>query len=108
MKQITFTYKDVDYTLEFSRNTVKALDRLGFDPEKVSSQPMTMIPLLWQGAFAMHHKNVKPEIVNEIYSHITDRTDLVGKLLECYYEPITAMLDEPEKDEGNLNWGANF
>lgn len=108
MKQITFTYKDVDYTLEFSKRTVQALERSGFNQEELSSKPTTMIPMLFAGAFMLHHKNTKQELINEIYNRIPNKVEFVGKLAECYAEPINAMLDEPETDEGNVNWGTNF
>ena len=34
--------------------------------------------------------------------------ELIGKLAEMYNEPISALVDEPEENEGNLNWTASW
>ena len=39
---------------------------------------------------------------------MTNKMDLVMRLAEMYNEPITALVDEPEESEGNLEWGANW
>ena len=34
--------------------------------------------------------------------------ELIGKLSEMYSEPILTLVEEPEDDEGNIEWGASF
>ena len=58
----TLTLKDNQgkvYTLEYTRQTVKVMERQGFIPDKVSEQPMTYLPTLFAGAFMAHHRNIK-------------------------------------------------
>ena len=51
-KQITLKNNEGKvYTLEYTRQTVKMMERQGFVPEKVSEQPMTYLPTLFAGAF---------------------------------------------------------
>ena len=44
--KITVNYNKQDYILEYSRNSVKQMEQQGFVLEKISEQPMTMVPLL--------------------------------------------------------------
>lgn len=109
-KQITLKNNEGKvYTLEFTRQTVKMMERQGFTPEKVSEQPMTYLPTLFAGAFLAHHRNIKPEEIDRIYKHLPNKHDLIGKLVEMYNEPIMTLLDEPDEyDEGNMSWTAGW
>lgn len=69
---------------------------------------MTTLPALFAGAFLAHHRFVKEDIINDIYSKLTKKEDLIGKLAEMYNEPILALVEEPEKAEGNLDWTATW
>lgn len=107
-KQLTFTYEGKDYTLEFTRRTVAEMEKKGFIASDITDKPMTTLPALFAGAFLAHHRFVKEDIINDIYSKLTKKEDLIGKLAEMYNEPILALVEEPEKAEGNLNWTATW
>ena len=34
--------------------------------------------------------------------------ELIGKLAEMYNEPIIALVEEPEENEGNVSWTASW
>lgn len=108
-KTLTFTYKDREYTLEFTRRTVTEMERRGFKAEEVTKQPMTYLPQLFEGAFLVHHRYVKKDLIDEIYSHMTERQELIGKLVDMYNDPMMQLIDEPEEGaEGNVSWAANW
>ena len=107
-KQLKFTYKDKEYTLEYTRRTVERMESEGFVASDVKDKPMTTLPALFKGAFLAHHPFVKNELVDEIYGKMTNKQELIGKLAEMYNEPISALVDEPEENEGNLNWTASW
>ena len=107
-KQLTFTYEDKDYTLEFTRRTVAEMEKKGFIASDITDKPMTTLPALFAGAFLAHHRFVKSDIIDNIYSKLTKKEDLIGKLAELYNEPILALVEEPEKAEGNLDWTATW
>lgn len=107
-KQLTFTYGGKDYTLEFTRRTVAEMEKKGFIASDITDKPMTTLPALFAGAFLAHHRFVKEDIINDIYSKLTKKEDLIGKLAEMYNEPILALVEEPEKAEGNLDWTATW
>ena len=107
-KQLIFTYDGKDYTLEFTRRTVAEMEKNGFIASDITEKPMTTLPALFAGAFLAHHRFVKEDIINDIYSKLTKKEDLIGKLAEMYNEPILALVEEPEKAEGNLDWTATW
>lgn len=106
-KQILFEYEGTRYTLEFNRNAIRKMERAGFVAEDIQSKPMTVLPELFAGAFIMHHPYLKRERIDKIYEKMTNRMKLIERLSEMYQEPILAMMDEPEEDEGNVSWEEN-
>ena len=103
-KQLNFNYNGVEYTLEFTRRTVEQMEREGFVADDLQTKPMLMLPTLFAGAFKAHHRFVKREVIDEIYSKMTHKDALIGKLAEMYSEPIKALLEEPDASEGNVDW----
>ena len=107
-KQLKFTYQDKDYCLEFTRKSVESMERNGFVASDINDKPMTVLPALFKGAFLANHRFIKAEVIDEIYSKMTNKTELIGKLSEMYNEPIAALVEEPEESEGNVNWTASW
>ena len=107
-KQLKFTYQDKDYCLEFTRRSVEQMERSGFVASDIKDKPMTVLPALFAGSFLANHRFTKNEVINEIFSKMTNKSELIGKLSEMYNEPIMALVDEPEESEGNLDWTASW
>ena len=103
-KQLNFEYKGIQYTLEFTRKTVEIMEREGFVADDVKVKPMTTLPTLFAGAFKAHHRFVKPDVIDEIYSKMTNKAELISKLAEMYNEPLLALIDEPVESSENLTW----
>ena len=104
MSVIKVEHKGKHYELGFTRNSIVAMERQGFNIEEISSKPMTMIPMFWQGAFVAYNKNIKRTLIDEIYENIRDKQGLIAALCEMYAEAINALTDEPEEDKGNATW----
>ena len=107
-KQLRFTYQNKEYVLEYTRRSVEIMEKKGFVASDIETKPVTVLPALFAGAFLANHRNMKPEIIDEIYSKMPNRQELIGKLAEMYNEPIMALVDEPEESEGNVNWTASW
>lgn len=104
--KINLEYKNKEYTLEYSRNSVRQMEEQGFVLDQLSEKPMTMIPMLVYGAFAKHHRGIKRSEMDEIYEHITDKVgedgnSFINVLLEMYAETVTTLTDNKSADEGN-------
>lgn len=108
-KTIEFNFGQNHYTLEYTRKTVEMLERKGFNLEDIDKKPMTSLPMLFEGAFMAHHRNIKPATIDMIYAKMTNKDKLWDALAEMYMYPIATLMDEPEEgDEGNITWGANW
>jgi len=103
-KTIKFSHDGKDYVLEFTRKSIEMMERQGFSISETTDKPMTMLPTLFRGAFLAHHKYVKAEVIDGLFSKITNREKLFQTLIEMYNEPIVALMNEPEADEGNISW----
>lgn len=105
--KITIEYKNNEYVLEYSRNSVKQMEQQGFSLDKISDMPMTMVPLLVYGAFLKNNKGIKRSLVDEIYEHVANKLGdgedgFIQTLLEMYAETVNTLTDNNPVDEGNL------
>lgn len=107
-KQLRFTYQNQEYCLEYTRRSVEIMEKKGFVASDIETKPVTILPALFAGAFLANHRYVKQDVIDEIYSKMTNKQELIGKLAEMYNEPIMALVGEPEESEGNLGWTANW
>ena len=105
-KNVKFTYDGNEYVLEFNRKSVEMLERRGFVAEDFLKAPLTNLPILFNGAFQMHHKGMTLEKTNKILATLKDTSGLIGKLAEMYNEPISALIDDT--DEKNVEREASW
>jgi hypothetical protein len=80
------------------------MERTGFIAEDIKTKPMTTLPHLFAGAFIANHPRVSRQVIDEIFSMMTNKDALIGKLAEMYNEPIMALIDEPAESSENLTW----
>lgn len=104
---VTFTYKNVNYTLDFDRNTAVLLEQQGFSVENVYTKPNTYVPMIFYYAFAKYHKHIKRNLVDEIFEKMPKKMELIKALVDLYLETGNTLFDEPTGDEGNLTWEQN-
>jgi hypothetical protein len=102
MSKIVLKHDNKEYELEYNRQSVKMMEGQGFVLEEFTSKPMTMIPLLFHGAFIKNCKGIKRAKIDEIYDGIGNKTDLIGALVEMYAETLSTLTDDIE--EGNVSW----
>ena len=107
-KTIRVTYEGETYTLEYTRETISMMEKSGFRIQDVEDKPMSTLPSLFAGAFLAHHRKIKAGVISKIFEHMKDKEGLIAKLGEMYAEPLETLFDEPEDDEGNATWGADF
>lgn len=102
MSKIVLTHDNKEYVLEFSRQSVKTMEAQGFVLDEITSKPMTMIPLLFTGAFFKNCKGIKRSLIDEIYDEIGDKTGLMQALMELYAETLSSLTED--RDQGNVSW----
>lgn len=102
MSKINLTYDKKEYCLEYNRQSVKTMESQGFVLEELTVKPMTMIPLLFNGAFIKNHRGIKRNLMDEIFEEIGDKTALMEALMEMYAETLGTLTDA--SGEGNATW----
>jgi hypothetical protein len=107
-KQIRFSYNGVDYTLEFTRESIAQLERQGLVASEITDKPMTVLPALFAGSFIANHRFTKQALIKEIFEKMPDKAQLIAKLLEMFNEPLETMMDDPEDSEGNVKWEGSW
>ena len=100
---VTDNETGMEYTLEFTRESVAFAERRGFEIGDVSRFPMTKVPELWFYAFRANHKNVPREKTDKLLDKIGGFSeDLLGRLGELYAAPFEAMRNAGEDEENPL------
>lgn len=102
MSKIVLTHENKEYVLEYNRQSVKQMEAQGFVLDEITSKPMTMIPLLFEGAFIKNCKGTKRKLIDEMYEGIGDKTGLMGALMEMYAETLSTLTED--HGEGNVTW----
>lgn len=102
MSKIVLNYDNKEYELEFNRQSVKLMESQGFILDEITSKPMTMIPMLFSGAFIKNCKGTKRSVIDEIFDSVTDKTSLMQALMEMYAETLSTLTDDA--GEGNATW----
>lgn len=104
MSKIAITYKENTYDLEFNRNSVRMMEGQGFDIEAITAKPVTMIPLLFYGAFAKNHTGIKRNLVDKIYDSLSNKQALIAALVDMYAETVNTLMEGSTETEGNAVW----
>ena len=83
----------IDYTLEFNRESVRFAEQRGFCVDDVARYPMIKLPELFYYAFRMHHKNVSRERTDRIlFEDLGGMPEgMAERLGELYAAPYTAL-----------------
>lgn len=106
-KKIEFNYEGVDYTLEYNREAVEFMENNGLRIKEIQEKPLTMVGILWKGAFYKNHSKEKLDKVQEIYDNIPNKSDLNAALTNMFYETYAVLIgdsDEKENNSKNIEW----
>lgn len=102
MKSIKIKTNGEEYTLAFTRLTVRKLSRAGFKMEDIVNNPLDAIPMLFNGAFLAFHPKMGSDELDKIWEEIPNKEELLKVLAQMYHEPIETLLNEPT--EKNATW----
>lgn len=106
-KVIQFTYKDVDYTLEYTRKTLEKMEADGIVLSQMDQKPVTILPKLFQYSFYAHHKRISKALVEEIFELFTDKNDMYNKLSTMATDTVNTLFEENDSKNA-IKWKANF
>lgn len=101
---IVFENNGTQYTLEFTRDTIKQMERGGFSLDKAADQPITSLLTLFRGAFIAHHPRTSQAVIDEIWENLGNKDGLFEALANLYNEPMEALMKEPEDESKKIAW----
>ena len=104
MSKIAITYEKNTYELEYNRNAVRMMEGQGFNIDTLTTQPVTMIPILFYGAFSKNHTGIKRSLVDEIYDKLPNKSGLISALVEMYADTVNSLMEGNPSEEGNAVW----
>lgn len=87
------------YTLEYTRETARTMERQGFSLDEMAHRPVTMMPMLFRGAFLANHGGIKESRVTEIYDRLGNRAALNQRLSEMYADTVLSLMGDVEDTE---------
>jgi len=94
------TKENRDYTLEFSRDSIKFAEGRGFRIADVDNYPMTKVPEFFWYAFRMHHPSVSLAKAEELLDRMGGMTEaLAQRLGELWAVPFNALASEQDDGE---------
>lgn len=97
------TENNIDYTLEFNRESVRFAEARGFDIDDVGKYPLTKVPELFWYAFRMHHKSVSKEKADRIlFDDLGGLPEGAGeRLVQLYGATIEALSNDGSKSKNS-------
>ena len=101
-RPIKLTDKDGKvFTLEYNRDSAKFIEERGLSLNDIDDKPTTQLPLLFWGAFRMHHRNISladaDRIRDEELCGLTK--EMIARLCELYAYPAASMVRSEEDDD---------
>lgn len=103
---LDFEYNDKEYSLAYTVDVIKRLDRSGLLAEIVEGKrPVTMTEDLFKAAFEANHSSVSNRIRENIFLELKESSD-DGSLLEVLLDMINEAR-EAITPKGNVVWRKN-
>lgn len=108
-KILEFEHNGKKYCLEYTRESVRQMEREGFVANDIVAKPMNTLPKLFAGAFKAHHRfDAKQKDIDEMFDKLTNKGALIEKLAEMYAEPMESLMDDCGDEKNAIVWDANF
>lgn len=101
--KIEFDKDNEHYVLEYSRESIALMEKQGFSVSELTTKPMIMLPLAFEGLFYKNHRRVTKKFVDEIYEQFKNKDKLmetIGVMLEESYSSLT----DEGNSKGNIEW----
>lgn len=100
---ITDNESGAEYTLEFSRESVKFAEQRGFSMNDIERYPMTKLPELFYYAFRMHHKMIPREKTDKLFERMIFPKGFFERLGKLYALPLSFLAEETEEENEGEN-----
>lgn len=96
MRQLKLKINEKDYILEYNRDSIKWLERAGFNLNEFLAKPVTYIEMLWQSLFVKNYSNtVNPTLALELMDSYSKEkgSAMLMKVISFAIEEYKSFLD---------------
>ena len=101
MRKCTIEIGEKNYDIVLTRDSVKWLERNGFDIEKFTEKPITSFDLLWESGFVANYGDLSIEEIDKLLEQYQeeggDSNEVISFLAEEYTSFINALTDTKSK-----------
>lgn len=107
MASINLEFDGKKYELTYTRETVRQLERQGFDLNGFmrGEKPAVYSQQIFEGAFAAKHRKATRKEISSIYDHLDNKSDLIVALVELYNATLETLVDTAAEDDGKkVTW----
>lgn len=102
---IEFEWDGKKIVLEYTADSLRKMEKRGFDISKIDERLLTLGETLFVGAFIANHDDIKESVRREIFNEVSasaeesgeDIDDVLAKMLE-------EAIDELQSHRGNVRW----
>ena len=100
---INFEYDGKEYSLCFTIDTLKKLEKNGFSFGNIEDHALSAAEDLFCAAFNTNHKDTSMNLRKKIYSELSEESDNDDTLLEALISMVNECV-ESMKPKGNTRW----
>ena len=101
---VTIKVDDKEYTLAFSKGTIKQMSESGFVIEDARRDYVKGIPQLFAGSFLRYHRTTSSKEIDAIWDKIPNKMEFTDVLITMYNEQLEELFGEPEDDAKKAVW----
>ena len=102
--KLRIPYNDTEYVLEFTPDSLKQMERNGFNFTKMNDYILTSPEELFYGAFIANHKRVPQATRKEIWDSVCDQNENGDYLTDIIGEMISEAITELNTRLRNVAW----
>lgn len=103
--ELTFEYRGKDYVLTYTVESLKRLEKSGFNFSNISDRLLTATEDLFCAAFNARHPDTPRKLREEIYKEFCSENDDGDSLTEILVTMVNETV-EAMKPAGNVKWRA--
>jgi hypothetical protein len=102
--RIEFDWEGKHYVLEYTADSIKKMEKRGFDISKIDERLLSLAETLFCGAFIANHDDVneikRREIFKELSASDEDGHGIEDAIAEMFREAV----EEMQSHRGNVKW----
>ena len=102
--KIEFTREGKDYVLEFTADSLKKMEKRGFNFNKVEDRIINAMDDLFCGLFIENHDGVPQKERLEIFHELTETEEGGVSIEDVMTEMLNEALTELRQHKGNVIW----